>query len=194
MSKQRKNGWQIFFFSSQLLLLAALYQQGATAYMKGVGANMVLWSVYSWFTVIHRFYVPVYVQGLLALTLLADGVGGLYFNLYVTSTVFDKIVHIVGAYVFALLAYGLVAQCLQQPVPRTVQSMLIISLGLSIGAGYEIMEFFTDLYTQAQPCPLPPSQPSLADTDLDMVCDLIGAVGGAMHAARCPSLYRPPVD
>jgi len=55
---------------------------------------------------------------------------------------------------------------------------LVVSLGVSLGAFYEILEFLTDIFSH----PIPISQPSLLDTDLDLMGDVIGAVFAAIHA------------
>jgi hypothetical protein len=55
----------------------------------------------------------------------------------------------------------------------------VACLGLSLGSLYEILEFFTDSISH----PVPPSQPSLLDTDLDLVADLAGALLAALHAS-----------
>ena len=88
-----------------------------------------------------------------------------------------KILHVVGTYAFSLFAYVLVAQLLKQPVSSSFKFILVVSLGVSLGGFYEILEFLTDAFLQ----PIPISQPSLLDTDLDLIGDVVGAVLAAIH-------------
>ena len=75
-------------------------------------------------------------------------------------------------------AYVLVAQMMANPVGKPVKFILIACLGLSLGTLYEILEFVTDSLSH----PTPPSQPSLWDTDADLVGDAVGALLAAIHA------------
>jgi uncharacterized membrane protein YjdF len=119
-----------------------------------------------------------YVRVLVGLTIFLDAFLGYYFDLYVTSFVFDQFLHVFGTYACSLFGYILLAQILVNPVVKVVKFILVVSLGLSLGATYEILEFFTDYISN----PMPPSQPSLLDTDLDLVGDALGALLAAAHA------------
>lgn len=78
--------------------------------------------------------------------------------------------------------------------------ILAVSLGLGLGALYEIAEFFTDRISH----PVPPSQPSLLDTDLDLIANALGALlAGACYFQKlcgqgdlmvyfCKSYCAPP--
>jgi uncharacterized membrane protein YjdF len=119
-----------------------------------------------------------YIRAVMVLTLVSDAFFGYYLDLYATSSIFDKCLHVFGTYAFSLFAYVLVVQLLDNPVKRSFKFILVVCLGLSMGAFYEIIEFITDSISH----PVPPSQPSLLDTDLDLTGDIIGAVFSAIHA------------
>jgi hypothetical protein len=96
---------------------------------------------------------------------------------YIRSVVGTAALWIV--YTFSLFFYVLAAQLLRHPVNRLFKFILIVSLGLSLGTFYEILEFLTDTFSH----PALVSQPSLLDTDLDLIGDLIGAVLAGIHAS-----------
>jgi uncharacterized membrane protein YjdF len=118
-----------------------------------------------------------YVRTTVMLTIVFDSFFGYYLGYYITSTIFDKLLHIFGAYAFALFAYVLAVQRLNSPLPRLMNCILIISLGISLGALYEIAEYLVDSFGN----PVLPGQPSLQDTDLDLISDTVGAILAATH-------------
>ena len=118
-----------------------------------------------------------YVRVLMVLTIFFDALFGSYFDLYTSSFVFDKVLHTFGSYAFSLFAYILVMQMQTTLMDRPVKFILVLCLGVSLGVSYEILEFITDSISH----PVPPSQPSLLDTDVDLIGDLVGALLAAFH-------------
>lgn len=168
----------IFFLVSQIVLIIGLASQGHFDYIRSILVTASLWLLYTFLEARYGLFMNHYVRVVVVISLLCDGFGGYYLNLYATSVIFDKILHVFGSYSFALFAYILVAQLLKYPVTRSFKFFLVVSLGLSIGAFYEILEFLTDTISH----PPLPSQPSLLDTDLDLIGDMIGATIAAIHA------------
>lgn len=115
----------------------------------------------------------------MTLTIFFDAFFGDYFDLYEHSFVFDKLLHVFGSYAFSLFAYTLVAQLPGTQIGRPARFILTLCLGVSLGVFYEISEFIGDLVSH----PMPPNQPGLLDTDLDLVGDTIGAFFAAVQAA-----------
>ena len=167
----------IIFFVIQMILMFALFRQGQYSYTRSVMATTCFWAIYTFLEARYKFYMNAYVRVMIVLTLLLDGFFGNYLDLYTTSSIFDKILHVVGTYAFSLFAYVLVAQLLKQPVSSSFKFILVVSLGVSLGGFYEILEFLTDAFSH----PIPISQPSLLDTDLDLIGDVVGAVLAAIH-------------
>ncbi|MBC8016061.1 MAG: hypothetical protein H7X79_10015 [Sporomusaceae bacterium] len=165
------------FFIAQILLILGLAEKGHIDYVQSVLVTTGFWAIYLYLEARYKLNMSNYVRIIMLLALVSDGFFGNYVNFYATSTVFDKIQHVFGTYAFSLFAYTLVAGLLKSPVQRSVTFILIISLGVSIGAFYEILEFFTDSMSH----PVPPSQPSLLDTNLDLISDVIGALLAAIH-------------
>jgi len=166
------------FIVSQILLTFELARQGHFDYIRSVMVTTSFWLIYTFSEARYRWRMNNYVSVLVVLTIMSDSFFGYYLDFYATSTIFDKIQHVFGTYAFSLFAYILVVQLLGNPVSRSFKIILVVCLGLSIGAFYEILEFLTDQISH----PVPPSQPSLLDTDLDLIGDVLGAVLAALHA------------
>jgi uncharacterized membrane protein YjdF len=178
-------GITVLFLASQILILLGLAGEGHFDYCRSVMVTACFWIVYTLLETRYGLYLNNYIRALMVLTLVSDGFFGYYLDLYATSTIFDKFLHAFGTYSLSLFAYVLVVQLLDKPVKRSFKFILVVCLGLSIGAFYEIIEFITDSISH----PVPPSQPSLLDTDLDLIGDTIGALLAAMHAT-----YRTFID
>lgn len=166
------------FLVLQLAVIFALSYQGRPDFMRSVMATTGLVVVYTFVEAKYGLYMNNFVRVMVMLTIFLDGLFGHYFNLYATSFIFDKILHVIGAYSFALFAYVLVTQMLEEPISKPVKFILAACLGLSLGGLYEILEFFTDSLSH----PIPPSQPSLLDTNIDLIGDAVGSLLAAVHA------------
>ena len=176
------------FLAIQIALMLGLANQGYPAFIRSVAATTVAWFAYVWLESRYFFSISNYVRTAVMLTIVFDSFFGYYLGYYVTSTIFDKLLHIFGAYAFSLFAYVLAVQRLSSPLPRIINSILIISLGISLGALYEIAEFLVDSFGN----PVLPGQPSLLDTDLDLICDTVGAILAAIHFQYAEFVNRHP--
>ena len=168
----------VFFLTIQIALMFELFRQGQYSYTRSILSTTCLWGLYSYLENRYELSMNTYVRVIIILTLLFDGFFGCYLDLYTTSSIFDKLLHVFGTYSFSLLAYVLVVQLLKHPVHSLFKFILVVSLGVSLGGFYEILEFLTDTISH----PVPISQPSLLDTDLDLIADVIGANLAAVHA------------
>lgn len=161
------------FLAAQILLLLGLYAKGYPDFMRSVAVTTCAWIIYSYVEIKYEFDMDNYVRMLVMTALLTDGFFGYYLGYYVSSFIFDKVQHVFGTYAFALFAYILVRQLTMRTVPgRMFTFILVAALGVSIGAFYEIGEFLVDQYAN----PIIPSQAGLLDTDLDIICDIAGAI------------------
>ena len=170
--------FNILFLVIQTILIFALMQQGQSSYARSVMTTTGFWVIYIFLEGRYGFHMNTYVKAILLLTLFFDGFFGCYLDLYTTSSIFDKILHAFGTYAFSLFAYLLVVQLLKNPVNSAFKFILVVSLGMTLGTFYEILEFLTDTFSH----PTHISQPSLLDTDLDLIGDTIGANLAAIHA------------
>ncbi|WP_418627036.1 hypothetical protein [Anaerosinus sp.] len=138
------------------------------------------WILYSFLETRYQIQMSRYIRLLMMLTLFCDAFFGYILNLYEQSFLFDKILHMFGTYSFSLFAYALVMQLQKNhPVNRSVKFILAMCIGITLGTMYEISEFIGDNISH----PNPPNQPSLLDTDVDLIGDLIGAVIAGIHVS-----------
>lgn len=123
--------------------------------------------------------------GLAALLLLAN-VAGYAFDLYAAAWWFDRVLH--GATLFAItfwLAVLVFAPALRPEAGRARLALLILSLGVAVGAWWEVAEWGFDLVAPGDVIK------GKDDTILDIVMDTLGAVLAAVLALR---VLRPGPD
>jgi uncharacterized membrane protein YjdF len=172
------------FLTALILLIIGVLGQGRHDYALNIAVKACVWVIYAAVEIKYGIEIKSYIRVLVMTMIISDSFFGLYLDLYSSSTVFDKIQHIFGSYAFALFAYNLICQLTQPVISRAFRFILVISLGLSIGALYEITEFIGDLTAK----PKVPSQTSLLDTDLDLIADAIGSLLAAVHATTILSI------
>lgn len=125
-----------------------------------------------------------YLRIVVSLAISGHTIGGELLNFYGLSTIYDKYLHVFGAYSFALLGYVLLGMNRISLGPK-IKFILIITIGLSIGTIYELIEFAIDQLST----PTLPAQSGLLDTNLDLLADLLGAIGAAAHLSL--KIYSP---
>lgn len=171
------------FLAVLLVLIFILAEQGRNTYAQNIAIKASVWVIYTFMEMKYGIELNQYIRVFVMLVIISDSLIGLYFDLYTTSAVFDKIQHILGSYAFSLFAYTLLCKLTHPVLNRICSFVLVVSLGLGIGVFYEIGEFIGDLVTK----PSIPSQPSLLDTNLDLISDVIGSLLGAVHATLVTS-------
>lgn len=167
----------VFLFVQAGTMIALLYK-GHNEYFRSVAVTTCFWLVYTFLEIRYQVRMSNYIRVLMVLAIFFDAFFGYCFDLYAGSFVFDKALHIFGSYAVSLFAYVLVMQLQAGFIDQRVRFILVLGLGLTIGVGYEILEFITDTISH----PVPPSQPSLLDTDIDLIGDFIGASLAGIHA------------
>jgi len=154
-----------------------LVQQGRYDYAQNIVIKIVLWVLYTFFEVKCGISISNCIRASVMAVLISDSFLGLYLDYYLTSSIFDKVQHVFGSYAFSLFVYSIICKLTQPTIGRGFTFIFIITLGLSIGAVYEISEFLGDSLAK----PRIPSQPNLLDTNLDLIADVIGSLFAAIH-------------
>ena len=110
--------------------------------------------------------------------------GGSQWQLYTAGFSYDKIIHTIGGFMFAFLAYSIFKNCKKNKLNLFWLFVLVFSFSMMCGGVWEIYEYVTDgiLGNNAQGWQGMVGRDALADTMLDMVCDFAGAVAGAVLA------------
>lgn len=119
------------------------------------------------------------VKTLLVLVILLHLVGGQYLNLYETSPYFDKVLHLVGSFTIALFIYQVLLSLVGVHLSsRLLVFILISSVVIASGVFIEILEFAIDMLFKSA------NQKSLADTNFDMISNIIGSSLAGLSVIR----------
>ncbi len=132
-----------------------------------------------WYEKRSSLSIPDYILILSLIAFSGHTIGGELLNLYATSLVYDKILHVFGSYSFAMLAYVLLGMD-KLPLGRKIKFIIIMTIGVYLGTIYELWEFGLDRFLDP-PLPL---QSGLIDTNLDLLADLAGSTLAALHLSR----------
>lgn len=168
----------LIFLLIQLLTLIGLLKKANYEYVGDLIVTTALFIFYTYMEFKYNLYLNNYIRTTVVLELIGHNFLGKYIGLYSTTFIFDKAMHIFGAYAFTLFAYSIINQLIDKPFssrPRRI--IFIILLGISLGALFETTEFLLDLTLK----PKDPYQPSLIDTNLDLIFNLIGVLIAVFH-------------
>lgn len=179
MTAQKKTMFILtgIFLAVLLSIAWSLVQQGRRDYAQNIVIKIVLWIIYTIWEVKSGITISNYIRAGVMAVLTSDSYFGIYLDFYVTSSIFDKIQHVFGSYVFSLFVYSIICKLTQPMIGRAFTFIFILTLGLSIGALYEVGEFLGDSIAK----PSMPSQPNLLDTNLDLIADIMGSLLAAVH-------------
>ena len=169
----------IVLFLVQVFSLYKIMSRGNHDFIINIILTTTFWCIYVLIELIKKLNIHLYIQIVAAITIIGDGFFGLYMNLYSLSPLYDRIQHIFGAYALALFFYSFIARLMKTTISlKWIRVIFIFAIGLSLGALCEILEYAADTFMKPQIL----NQPSLEDTDLDLVSDLIGACIAGIHS------------
>jgi len=171
----------LVFLIVQLLTIIELIRSMKYEYVYDVGVTTGLLIIYTAFEVKYGYNLSNYIRGAVILTIIGHNFFGEYMDLYITSLVFDHGLHVFGTYAFVLFTYSLLCKMNVMSLPeRASKFIFVVFFGISLGTLFELVEFFTDIILK----PEVRYQADLLDTDLDLMCDTIGAIIAAFHINR----------
>jgi uncharacterized membrane protein YjdF len=170
----------ISYIMFQFLLILILCLGKHFDYASEALAILVSYFVFIFYEKINRIQVENYIRVMFILTLIGNDIFGYYLKLYDTQCNFDKGLHFFGTFTFALFSYSLLSKTLKRiNIPMVIELILIITLGITLGTIFEIIEFGADTIFKTY------CQKGLLDTDLDMVFNIIGACCAAIFRFAC---------
>lgn len=175
----------LVFLLLQVAVMVGLSAKGYPGFMRGSAVTTACLLLYTVIEYKYGLYMNNFVRAAVMIAMVCDSLLGQYWEFYITSTIFDKVLHAFGTYSFSLFFYILLLQLQSGRFRRPVSFVIVFCLGMSFGGLYEIMEFVIDMVTK----PTFPGQLSLYDTNLDLAADMAGALGAATHA----TLVKPEV-
>ncbi len=120
-----------------------------------------------------KLYIPEFIITCFTITVIGHFFLGNFLDLYHRSKIYDRWLHLFGAFSFSLLVFSILNNAVL-PFPNSdfYMSFFVITLGVSIGTLFEILEFMHDVVSKKKlPC-----QHGLADTDYDMIFNLLGSI------------------
>jgi hypothetical protein len=173
-----RNFISIIFFAIQFSIVLALIITQKTYYIRDVIFITAIAAVYLFLEVKFCISVSNYIRGCLVLVILVHEIGGKIVELYLSSAMFDKYLHIFGIYSLVLFVYAVMQQFMEISFKSRLNKFIFLTLiGISLGAFFEILEFMADITLQ----PKLPNQKDLMDTNLDLITDCVGALIAAFH-------------
>ncbi|WP_371361734.1 hypothetical protein SRRS_30820 [Sporomusa rhizae] len=172
---------------AQGLSLAGIVFRGNHDFVYNIIGNTVFWVVYSVFAYIYRIRINYYIQVAVVIAIIGDGFLGFFLNLYVLSPTYDRVQHIFSTYAISLFLYSIVTFFMKKTIEiQWIRFVIVAALGMAAGSLYEIIEFAADTIMKPQIL----NQPSLQDTDLDLISNTIGAIIAGIHSMRQSFSYQ----
>lgn len=107
---------------------------------------------------------------LVIVSIIGHSYGGEYLNLYYTSKIYDKALHLFGSFSSSLFVYSIIYNIIK-PInySKPYVSLFVLTLGVTLGVLFEIIEFTIDTLFKTK------CQSSHKDTNLDLIFNVIGA-------------------
>jgi uncharacterized membrane protein YjdF len=168
----------LLFIIIQIICIIALFKTKNFDYMRMASGNLFFWVIYMVLEKKENWRIPLYIRIITLLSITFNDYLGEYLNWYVTSSLYDRIQHIFGTYALTLWIFFVIQQFIQIKLTnKRLTILFIVSLALALGTIYELLEFMEDEVFK----PKIKNQPSLLDTNLDLLSDLIGGIIAVMH-------------
>jgi putative membrane protein len=145
--------------------------------------NAVLWGLTLW-SILHMTGGGIFINGKKVYEIILWPIAGEPYNIFK----YDQLVHIIGFGVATLAMYYLVRPLLNDNFQKKVAlSVVIIMAGLGVGALNEIVEFLATVIIPET------GVGGYENTSLDLVADLIGAVGAMGYIIAKEKNNKPAV-
>ncbi|WHY03208.1 hypothetical protein [Neobacillus sp. DY30] len=166
------------FILIQIICIAALIAGENFDYMRMALGNLLFWVIYMILENKQNWRIPLYIRITTLLSITLNDYCGQYLNWYVTSSLYDRLQHIFGTYALTLWIFLVIQQFIQRKLtPKRLTILFMFSLALALGTIYELLEFIEDEVFK----PKIKNQPSLLDTNLDLISDLMGGIFAVIH-------------
>lgn len=174
----------VFLAFSAIVLYAAgaLHKKGGKQPAKACIASYVSFTLIFLAIWIFSFSIPAYIILLAMLAVFVSCFFGYYFNWYNRSIIFDRYLHAYGSFSFALLTFCMVQNLFETGGSRAFQALFVVTMGMAVGAAFELVEAAIDTKKHKKGQPGPDAQRGLQDTNLDLVGNCIGSLVAGVFA------------
>lgn len=153
-----------------------LNKKGTKIHAKGALSALIAYSILFFAIWIFDLEIPDYIIFMPLVSVFISGFFGHYLGRFQKSKIFDRYLHGYTSFACALLAYCLVENLFVTGGSKAFRALFVFSLGMAMGALFELMEAAHDVKSRLK------GQPSLKDTNMDMLFDLIGSIVAAVFA------------
>lgn len=147
---------------------------------KLLGETIVAYIAYLFFLFIqykYAFKINIYIIMLVLISIIGNNFIGDYMDLYNSTKHYDRFLHALGSFSFALFFYSILDKLvLHITSPKYYVSIFVATIGISLGCIYEIYEFILDSTLNYN------NQHGLKDTNFDLLSDVIGSIIAAITA------------
>ncbi|MBC8062894.1 MAG: hypothetical protein H7Y18_19870 [Clostridiaceae bacterium] len=118
-----------------------------------------------------NFQISSYKILLVLLTLLGHLLIGEYFDFYIKTKHYDRLLHVFGSFSFSIFLYSVISKIINPiDLSKIYISIFVVSLGISLGVFIEILEYILDSTRKKN------NQKGLKDTNFDLIYNVIGSI------------------
>ncbi|GAB6098711.1 hypothetical protein JCM16358_05900 [Halanaerocella petrolearia] len=175
--KQTRLIINLTFLVTQFITIFLLSKDGRLKY-DGVIASTLFFAIYTIIEIKYNLYLNNYIRSISIITIIAHSILGRYLKLYKITSYFDILLHAFGTYSFTLFSYSLITELLPTILKQKhYKTIFIITLGISLGTIFEIIEFSLDIMLNQTL----KHQEGLTDTNTDLISDISGAIIASFH-------------
>ncbi len=162
----------LFIVFSLLLIYAAadLFKKGKKQFEKAVVSSYISYALIFAAVWIFRLSIPPYLIFLTMLSIFIVAFFGYYRAWFNRSKVFDRYVHVLTPFSFALFAYCVIQNLFLTGGSKAFQSLFIFTIGTSLAILNELLEAAIDARSNAN------NQRGLKDTNTDLLSSFIGSL------------------
>lgn len=154
----------------QIFLVVKYLQQKSSKFI----GDLIIYIIIILFLICEQYFaldIADFVLTCTVITVIGHTFIGTYLNVYYKSKYFDRYLHLFGSFSFALLFFSIINTLIPLANVSWIYTFLfVMTLGISIGVFFEIIEFIHDCYSKKIVC-----QHGLADTDFDMIFNVFGS-------------------
>jgi uncharacterized membrane protein YjdF len=171
--------WIVYavFLSAEAFIVCRYIRTGNKMYVKSVLTVNILFALYTVADEVFGIGVPYLVRILVIIGMFLHTFFGYFKDLYTRSRTFDRYVHAYGSFAYALFFYALLSRIFAASVsPKLFAALMVMFVGIAAGGVFEIIEYFVDKRMPVK------TQRGLKDTDVDLICDVIGSAAAGIAA------------
>lgn len=160
----------IIFVFLQILLVSAFIAKKQYFSVVGTAFIFIIFLFFLFYEHKKGIAITNFIRILVLVSVLSNSFLGEYIGLYNTSVYFDKLLHVFGTFSFSVFIFS-IAEKTGSPLRlgRAFIFIYILLLGSFLGTMFEIGEFICDVIFETV------NQSDLIDTNLDMICNTLGA-------------------